>query len=142
MIKVTKSGFIKASAEKIYDYLIQPANLPDYWSNVEVHQIEPLTNGGYRTRWTYKMGGLRFSGTGETIECVVNERIVDEIKGGIESTQTWTLQVEASGTRATFEVEYAVPIPFFGRLIERLVARINDRDGDQLIATLKKRMET
>ncbi len=141
MLKVTKSTHITASPKRVYDYLIQPANLSDYWNNVEVEHIEPLANGGFRTRWIYKMAGLRFRGTGETTECVVNEKIVDEIKGGLDSLQVWTLQATPSGTKATFAVEYAVHIPLIGRLIEKLLARINERDGDKLISTLKQRME-
>jgi len=143
MTRIEKSVFIKASAKKIYDYLIEPSNLPEYWPNVKkVSDIKPLANGGFSTRWEYRLAGITFKGTGATIECVQDKCIVDHIKGGIDSVQKWTLKPEANGTRATFEVEYDIPTPVVGGILEKLFDGVNQRDGEKIMALLKSRMET
>jgi len=50
-------------------------------------------------------------------------------------------QPEAGGTKVTFEVEYTVPIPLLGKLAEAIIVKMNDREGDLILANLKARME-
>lgn len=142
MTKIVKSVFIEASVEKIYDYLIEPMSLLEYWPNViEISDVKQLPNGGYSTRWVYKMAFLKFIGTGITVDCARNQFIIDRIEGGVDSTQKWTLSPTGLGTMATFEVEYDIPIPVIGRVLEKLLQKINHRDGDRLMALLKSKME-
>jgi hypothetical protein len=142
MTKIIKSVFIEAPVEKIYDYLIEPMNLQEYWPNViKISDVKQLPNGGYSTRWVYQMSFLKFIGTGITVDCARNQFIIDHIKGGIESTQKWSLSPKGPGTMATFEVEYNIPIPVIGRVLEKLLEKINHRDGEQLMALLKSKME-
>ena len=143
MTKVEKTIRISAPVEKIFSYISDPTNLPEFWpSLVETSDVKTLPNGGHSNRWVYKMVGIRFEGTSETAEQVPNQRIVDETKGGVKSTQTWTFQSEAGGTRVTFTVEYTVPIPVLGKLAEATIVRMNDHEGDIVVANLKARMES
>jgi uncharacterized protein YndB with AHSA1/START domain len=142
MTKIVKSVFIEASAEKIYDYLIDPTNLIEYWPTVtKISDVKKLPNGGYSNSWIYKMWFLKFTGTGVTLDCARNQFIIDQIKGGIDSFQKWTLSPNGLGTMATFEVEYSIPIPVIGRMLEKLLEKINHRDGEKLMALLKSKME-
>jgi len=142
MAKVEKTITINAPVEKVFDYIDQPTNLPEIWpSLMEIKDVQTLPNGGHTDRWVYKMAGMRFEGTTEGIEHVTNQRIVSKTKGGVESTQTWVFQPEAGGTKVTFEVEYNIPIPVLGKLAEAIVVKMNDREGDSILANLKTRME-
>nr|AEQ20388.1 SRPBCC ligand-binding domain superfamily protein [uncultured bacterium CSL11] len=142
MTKIVKSVYIEAPAEKIYDYLIEPANLPEYWPNVvKVSDVKPLPNGGYSTSWIYKTGFLKFKGTGVTVDCARNQFIIDHIKGGVDSTQKWTLSPKGHGTVATFEVEYSIPIPVIGGLLGKILEIFSQRDGEKVMALLKSKME-
>ncbi len=142
MAKTVKSINIKAPVEKVFDYIIEPTNLPEIWpSLVEVKDVQKLPSGGTRNRWVYKMAGIRLEGTSEETECVPNQRIVSKTKGGVESTQTWMFQPEADGTKVTFEVEYTVPIPVLGKLAEAIIVKMNDHEGELILANLKARME-
>lgn len=142
MAKVKKSITINASAEKVFDYVNGPTNLPEIWpSMVEAKDVQRLPNGGHRFGWVYKMAGMRFEGTSEDTECVANERVVSETKGGIQSTIAWILQPEAGGTRVTFDAEYTVPIPLLGKLAEAFIVRQNEHEAEALLANLKARME-
>ncbi len=142
MAKVEKTITINAPVEKVFDYIDQPTNLPEIWpSLMEIKDVQTLPNGGHTDRWVYKMAGMRFEGTTEGIEHVTNQRIVSKTKGGVKSTQTWVFQPEAGGTKVTFEVEYNIPIPVLGKLAEAIVVKMNDREGDSILANLKTRME-
>ncbi len=142
MAKLEKTITINAPVEKIFNYISQPTNLPEFWpSLVETSDVQELPNGGHSNRWVYKMAGIRLEGTSEDVEYVTNQRLVSKTKGGVESTQTWMFQPEAGGTKVTFEVEYTVPIPVLGKLAEAIIVKMNDREGELLLANLKARME-
>ena len=142
MAKLEKTITINAPVEKIFNYISQPTNLPEFWpSLVETSDVQELPNGGHSNRFVYKMAGIRLEGTSEDVEHVTNERIVSKTKGGAESTQTWMFQPEAGGTKVTFKVEYTVPIPVLGKLAEAVIVKMNDREGDLILANLKARME-
>jgi uncharacterized membrane protein len=142
MAKLERSITINAPAAKIFDYINVPTNLPQIWpSMLEAKDVQRLSNGGNSFRWVYKMAGMRFEGTSEDIECVANERLVSETRGGIESTIIWMLQPEDGGTKVTFEAEYTVPIPLLGKLAEAFIVRQNEHEAEALLANLKARME-
>jgi len=142
MAKTVKSITINAPVEKVFDYISEPTNLPEIWpSLVEVKDVQKLPSGGTRNRWVYKMAGIRLKGTSEDTEYVPNQRIVSKTKGGAESTQTWMFQPEAGGTKVTFEVEYTVPIPVLGKLAEAIIVKMNEHEGELILANLKARME-
>jgi uncharacterized protein YndB with AHSA1/START domain len=142
MASVKKSITISAPAEKVFGYISEPANLPEFWpSLVEVRDVRRLPNGGTTNRWVYKMAGIRLEGTSDDVEYVANERLVSKTTGGADSTQTWMLQPEAGGTKVTFEIEYAVPVPVLGKVAEAVIVKMNEREGDLVLANLKARME-
>ena len=141
MAKAESSITINAPVEKVCSY-IRPENLPEFWpSLVEVKDVQQLPNGGYSNKWVYKMAGMRFEGSSEDVEVVPNERLVSKTKGGIESTQNWMFKAEGSGTKVTFSVEYNIPIPVLGKLAEAIVVKMNEHEGELLLANLKARIE-
>jgi uncharacterized protein YndB with AHSA1/START domain len=142
MAKVKKTITIKAPAEKVFGFVSEPTHLPEVWpSLVEVRDVKRLPNGGTSNRWVYKMAGIRLEGTSQDAEYVANKRLVSKTKGGAESTQTWLFEPTAGGTKVTFEVEYTVPIPVLGKLAEAVIVKINQHEGDLVLANLKAIME-
>jgi len=142
MAKIEKTITINAPVEKVFGYSSEPTNLPEFWpSLVEVSDVQQFPNGGNSFRWVYKMAGMRFEGTSEDTEYVANQRTVTKSKGGIESTHTWTFQPEDGGTRMTVQVEYTVPIPLLGKLVEAVIVKLNENEAELLLANLKARME-
>ena len=142
MIKAGSSITINAPIKKIFDYISEPTNQPEIWpSLMEIKDVQRLPDGKTKNRWVYKMAGIRLEGTSEGVESVANQRIVNKTKGGVESTQTWTFQPEAGGTKVTFEVEYTVPIPVLGKLAEAIIVKMNEHEGEVILANLKSRME-
>ena len=142
MARVQKTVSVNAPVEKVFSYISDPTNLPEIWpSLIEVSDVKSLPSGGHSNRWVYKMAGMRFEGTSEDTERVPNERVVSKTEGGVKSTQTWSLQPEAGGTKVTLTVDYTVPIPVLGKLAEVIIVKMNDHEGDLLMANLKTRME-
>ena len=142
MIKTGRSITINAPVTKIFDYLSEPTNQPEIWpSLIEIKDVQRLPDGKTKNRWVYKMAGIRLEGTSEGVESVANQRIVSKTKGGVESTQTWIFQTETGGTKVTFEVEYTVPIPVLGKLAEAIIVKMNEHEGEVILANLKSRME-
>ena len=96
---------------------------------------------GKRWRWTYKMMGLPLKGEAEVIEHIPNLRCVAKTTGGILSTWTWTFKANAGGTRLHLSIEYTIPVPVLGKVGERLVLRLNEREIALAIANLKEILE-
>lgn len=142
MARQENSITINAPVENIFNYITDQTHLPEIWpSLVEITDIKQLPNGGTTNRWTYKMAGIRLSGTSEDTEYVTNQRLVSKTKGGVDSTQTWTFQPEGNGTRVTFGVEYTMPVPVLGKLAEAVILKMNEHEGKTILENLKAIME-
>jgi len=141
--RVDKEVIVEAPLEKIFGYISEPSNLPEFWpSLMEVKDIQSLPNGGYSARWVYKMVGMRFGGTGEYTKMVPNKFFVIETKGGIRSTITWTFRSWENITKVTLTIEYKIPIPLLGKLAEAIILKINEQEGDLMMANLQARFMT
>jgi uncharacterized membrane protein len=143
MAKIHKEIWIGAPLERIFDYISYPGNLPEIWpSLIEIKDVRPLPNGGYSLQWAYKMLGLRFEGKAEYTRLVPNEFCVIETTGGIKSTIVWTVRSWDNRTRVTFTVDYKVPIPLLGKIAEAIILKINDQEGEIVMANLNARFMT
>ncbi|MFC1846432.1 SRPBCC family protein [Chloroflexota bacterium] len=141
MAKLTKSITINAPVEKVFNYISESTNLPEIWpSLIEIKDVNHLPDGGTTDRWTYKMAGMRLEGTTAS-KYVENRSVISKTEGGVKSTQAWTFEPADGGTKATFDIEYTVPIPVLGKLAEVIVVKMNDHEGDIIMANLKSRME-
>jgi uncharacterized protein YndB with AHSA1/START domain len=142
MVSVQKTITINAPQEQVFDYVANPANMPEVWpSLVEIKDVTPLPEGGHQYRWAYKMAGMRFEGSGQDIEFDPPRRTVVSNKGGIESTLTWTFSATEGGTTVNLDAAYTVPLPLLGRLAEAVIVHQNEREMELLLANLKARLE-
>ena len=141
--RVEKEVTVHAPLEQVFGYVGDPSNLPEFWPSVmEIKDIQLLPNGGYRSRWVYKMAGMRFEGMGEYTEIVQNQWFVINTKGGVRSSITWTFRFRGDITRVTLTIEYKVPIPLLGKLAEAIIVKMNDQEGDLIMANLQARFMT
>ncbi len=116
----------------------------ELWPNlVQIKEARRLPNGGYYSKWVYKIGGVRFEGENETIEWIANQRIVGKSKGpvNLEAILIWVFEIDGEQTRVIFEGEYRLPLflsesPVLGLLYAR-----NQTDVDSMLTTLKDMME-
>lgn len=142
MARIKKTITINAPVEEVFGYVEEPANVPEYWPSViEVKDVEQLQNGGTKYRWVYKMAGVRFEGSSEAIEYIPNQRTINDNKGGVPGTITWTYEPEDGGTKVTFEAEYTVNLPLLRRLAESFLIKVNEQEAETVLANVKAKME-
>jgi len=138
--RVEKEVTVNAPVEKIFGYISEPNNMLEFWpSLMEIKDVQSLPNGGYSARWVYKMVGMIFKGDAEYTVMVPNQYFVIETKGTISSTITWTFRSKENRTRVTLTIEYKVPIPLLGKLAEAIIVKMNDQEGDVMMAHLQAR---
>ena len=140
MTRIDKEVMLEVPIEKIFGYISNPRNMPEFWSNLmEIKDVKSLPNGGYSARWVYKMLGMRFDGTGEYTQIIPHRFFVIETKGGIRSTIAWTVRSWKNKTRVTLTIEYKVPIPLLGKLAEAIIVKMNEQEADLIMANLQAR---
>lgn len=143
MARLEKSTIISAPVEHVFRYLADPSNYPNFWPSMcEVRGVQKLPTGGKRFAWTYKMVGVRFEGTSETVDFKFAHHIAVRSKGGIDSTFTWlTEPLGVDTTRVTLKGEYRLPSPLLGRLREEVIASQNEREAELMLENLKQIVE-
>ena len=143
MKKIKRTIQIKAPVQRVYDFLTQPTNLTSIWPNmVSVSNVVPSKGGAHDFDWEFKMVGFHFKGHAKTEEAQPGKLVRLRNEAGIPSTFLWTYEgLDGAGTRLSLDLEYTIPAPVIGKLAEVLVAKMNERDIDTLLANLKDVME-
>jgi hypothetical protein len=108
-----------------------------------VSNVVARGGGAHDFDWVYKMAGVKFKGHAKTEEAQPCKLVRVRNEVGIPSTFRWSYEgLNGSGTRLTLDVEYTIPMPVLGKLAEALIAKLNERDADALLANLKDVMES
>jgi ligand-binding SRPBCC domain-containing protein len=143
MHKIRKTIEVKAPVQRVYDFLNEPTNLLSIWPNlVSVSNVVARAGGAHDFDWVYKMAGVQLKGHAAMEEAQPAKLSRFRNEGAVPSTFLWTYSgLDGSGTQLTLEVEYMMPGSVLGKIAEAIVARINDRDMDVLLANLKDVME-
>jgi len=135
METIEKSIIINAPAEKIFEYIDDPLNDPEWMIGMmEVHEVEGLPGVGRHFHWTFKMVGI-------PLKHVPNRRTVTESQGAVSSTWAADLEPEGDGTKLTMKVEYTIPIPVLGKLAEHLISKQNQRNLESSMENIKHMLE-
>ncbi|MGZ4811054.1 MAG: SRPBCC family protein, partial [Thermoanaerobaculia bacterium] len=142
MQKHQRTVDIKAPAQRVYDFVAQPRNLPGVWpSMVAVSNVVAGASGGYDFDWEYKMAGVHLKGHTKVEEDQPGKLFRTRTEGTIESTFRWTFRSDGAGMKLSCEVEYTIPVPVLGKLAEVVVAKINEREMETTLANIKDVME-
>ncbi|MBI4187859.1 MAG: SRPBCC family protein [Chloroflexi bacterium] len=137
MARIDKEAIVNAPIEKVFGYLGQPSNWPEFWpSLIEVKDITSLPNGGYSLNWVYKMTGVVFKGSAEYTSVVPNQWLVIKTKKGINSTITWTFRSSGKRTKLSLTVEYKIPVRLLGKLAEIIVLKMNEKEADLMMQNI------
>jgi uncharacterized protein YndB with AHSA1/START domain len=149
VITATRSIYIEAPVEKVFDFYKNPTNWAETapaWLDATYMDVK-LTPKGTGTTFSYKgkmVGVVDMEGTGELIEVVPNRRIVMQATDPVQKTpetMTFLFEPVGSGTTMTM-VDEREPmrierIPLVGRLAEWVV----DELGSRWMHVLKAKME-
>lgn len=142
MAQFTRSIEIKAPVQQVFDYWKDPTHWPEVWpSMIEVKEAKGKTGLGTKFAWVYKMAGMKFEGEGTFTKIEPNKRIEETTRGGIDSHFVWTFAQVDGGTRMEAKVEYEIPIPIIGKMVEKAVLAMNEHEAEATLANLKSKLE-
>lgn len=142
MRTITRSIDIGASARAVYEFITEPANLPQVWpSLVAVSNVERAADGWHSFDWIYKMGGMQLRGHARTVRAERDAFVEVDNDHGVPSHFRWRCEPRGAGTRVVLEVQYVVPAMVIGRLAEPIVAKMNEREMELLLANIKTAIE-
>lgn len=128
---VEESVVIARSPQDVFDFIVDPANLP-VWdaSIVKAEQVGTGPVGlGTRNRGTSKIMGKHFDWTTETTEFEPPTRTVATcVEGQIKFSVTTTLEPAPGGTKLTYRVEAESGLGgVFGRLADPFIVKAQTR---------------
>lgn len=139
MPTIRRAISIRAPVATVFEFVADPTHLPEIWpALVDVRNVEAHPTG-HSFDWDYKLLGVRIHGHSDPVELVPNERQVTRSVRGIPNTFRWLYTAHEDGTEVALEVDYESPLP--GRLAERLVGRVNEREAETLLRNLKRKLE-
>jgi uncharacterized membrane protein len=141
MAKVERSITINAPVEKVFKYIEDPMNNPEWLPSVMEIKDVSGSGVGQHYRWTYKMAGVLLKGETTVTEHIPNERIVSQGKGGVTSTWILSFKTQDGGTMMGLDIEYTIPIPVIGKIAEKIVLKRNEREADLAMSNIKENME-
>ena len=142
MPRLHNSIDIKAPVEKVFSYLEDPRNGPEWiHSMVEVSDIKGPGLGSHYN-WTWKMAGVKFNGESDLVEEIPNEKMVVKSKGTVESTWTFNLKPHGDITHLDLDIDYKIPIPVVGKVAEKIVLRQNERESEIDLQNIKEKLES
>lgn len=141
MAKVEKSIHIHASVEKVFDFLSDQKNQPDWIpSMIEVWDTsEPAIGSTFK--WKYKMAGVILEGETETTELVQNKRLRTVSKGAVSSDWLFLMEADNGGTSLELRIDYTIPVPVLGKVAEKIMLKRNEREADLAMENIKATLE-
>ena len=141
MPRIRKSITINAPVEKVFEYISDPKNTLEWWSNVTA--VRDITGQGERQSWTfdYKMMGKQFTAKAKVISSRRNNDRRVESKGGMDAKWYWEFRPVGGGTQLRWVMDYTIPFPVLGMIGELLIKRRNERVARFSMANIKERME-
>lgn len=143
MATVKKSIQINESAEKVFDYLSDHTNEPEWMPGmIELDFVSgDGKNVGDTYKWKYKMAGIILKGETTVKEMVPNRKIVTASNAGIKNTFTFNLESNEEGTFLKLNIDYIIPVPVLGKIAEKIVLRKNEREADLALENIKIHLE-
>lgn len=145
MIKSEKSYVVDVPVEKVFAYLSDPANDPEYMTGMdEVKDVQRLPDGRYSYTAVAKFLGLHIDFKCEQTAVIPNERIDEKAHGGgMDSTSSVRFEpLEGGKTRVSMVDEttfHGGPLAKFG---ESFFEKYFDHGEEMAMEAVKARLET
>jgi len=143
--RIDKEIIVNSSLEKIFSYVEDPNNWPEFWINLDkVSDVQNTSAGVCKAKYEYTMAGMRFKGEGEYTDYARNNWIVMTMKGGVIRSIAFTFRAIYEErfvyrTRVTLTVDYEIPIPVIGKISEKFVRNMITREIQLIMMNLSAR---
>ena len=144
MTKIEKAVEIKATPEKVFNYLKDLEKQPEWMPSIKSHKItsERKEGVGITTHCITEPGGRRIEWDAEVTEWEVNKKIAWECNPPLKNKGSFSLEPLDDGTRVTFEMNYELPYSILGKIIDRLKVRKDmEEDVSKGLENLKVLLE-
>jgi carbon monoxide dehydrogenase subunit G len=139
MVEVSRSLHVKAKPDRVIEYIADVENHPAFippLKSVANLAGDPKRRGSHWD-WTFTMGGVQLTGKAETVDYVPGQRFGFRTSG-IDSTFSYQVEPEGSGSKLTVKVSYDVPQSVLAKIADRaVVVRMNEKDADQAAKNLQ-----
>ena len=128
MEKIQTNIDISRPADDVFAYLEDPSHHAEWLpSLIDVRNVTGAGEG-QRWDWTYKMAGIRLDGEAMLSQAIPGKQLVISTKGATEGVWTFTLYRVDGATHLDLTVDYTIPVPVLGKLTEKMVLRMNERE--------------
>lgn len=139
MARVAKSAVISAKADQIMNYIADVKNHPAF-----IGPLKSVANlngdpkkAGTSWDWTFVMAGVEFSGRAETVSFEGGKKFSYKTTTGIQSTFTYSAELDGSGVKVTVDVTYDVPSSLISKMQASVVEKLNEAEGSRAVENLK-----
>ncbi len=111
---------------------------------VEITKVEPLANGGRRVEYrTAGRGGEEYDASSEHVEYEPPRRTVTRgLQSGVATTATRQFEPSGSGTLVTATIEWAVPVRYVAKIVERPLRRPLQQGLRRSLAAAREHFES
>jgi uncharacterized membrane protein len=125
MSKIEKPIEIKATPEKVFNYIKDLEKQPDWMASIKSHKItsERKEGVGITTHCVTEPAGRRMEYDSEVTEWEENRRLAWECRPPMKNKGSFTLEPIDDGTRVLFEMEYELPYWLLGIIIDKIKVR-------------------
>ncbi|PIS04763.1 MAG: hypothetical protein COT81_04735 [Candidatus Buchananbacteria bacterium CG10_big_fil_rev_8_21_14_0_10_42_9] len=144
MPRVTRIVSIDAPNDKVIDYISNVENHPAFISALK--SVDNI-NGDYKKPgtswdWTFVMSGVELKGKAKTQNYEPGKVYSFKTDGSINSTFTYSVEPEDSGTRLSIDVDYEIPKNVLGKVVDAaVIERLNEQEAEQGGNNLKAILE-
>ena len=141
MASIEQSISIKAPVEKVFEYLSDPAKMPEW--HPSVLSVRDITGRGETQKWTwdYKLWGYVFTQKVEVVSHVVNTTRIFKSKGIIRGRRDFNFKHEGEATRLEYKLDYTIPIVIVNVVGEFLAVQRSKRIVDMALTNIKEILE-
>jgi uncharacterized membrane protein len=141
MPRVRSGITINAPVEKVFEYISNPENIMEWWSNVT--SVRDIAGKGEQQTWTfnYKVMGLGFTAKAKVIRSRLNYERRVESEGGMDANWYWEFRPADGGTQLRWVIDYELPLPVLGKIGELIITHRMERITRFSLANIKERME-
>jgi len=139
MATIAAEHVTDAARERVFDYVADSANVPQWFYGVQ--RFEPLTEltRGLGSKYAISLNvGTTLTARFECIEFIENELIVVRTFDGPQASSRWTFQPEGTGTRVRGEFDYTLPGGVAGAALSQLIKPVTGVAIRQITANLLK----
>jgi uncharacterized protein YndB with AHSA1/START domain len=135
---IVVSVVIKAPVERVFSYVNDFKNLPEYAPAWTLTNLQG-SGLGATFDWSLTAGGKSIRGSALTVDYVPNQRVVNISSGDVQGTETYLYFPVPEGTKLIYAMAYSIEVPLFTKRVAAKAIRENTQaDLKRLKAVMEK----